>query len=431
MTSPRRKQQLKLGASGLANIANSEPDNDFAFLVGDRSYNCPWFIAAFLSPRIAQLHSNDPTMNEFVIETEDCEDEFGAFLSIGRGESVEVDEGNLRFLFSVARELGNFELSFSLQEVLQTTVPISGFAEHFKSLELGEDLSESAIEFLSIHFFEFEKSFLKYLPISVLCGILSHRSLRVESEDWLVKFIMSEIDSIGNAVLLLEFVRFEFLKKSTIDSFIDWSFDHFDDLDLTISLWRSLTRRLSEGLKVGSCPTERWVGKRFDPVEGSGLDGIIAHLSRKHGGNVHVGGIVHVSSSSVLSTNPCHAVQNVVDLVNHTASFFNSKGEPNQWLRYDFKDRRIELTDYSIAAHADGWFMRSWIVEGSEDGLSWVPLDERTNNDDADSNHPIATFSVGHRMRCRFIRLRQTGKNARNNDSLILHGFEVFGSVIG
>jgi hypothetical protein len=42
----------------------------------------------------------------------------------------------------------------------------------------------------------------------------------------------------------------------------------------------------------------------------------------------------------------------------------------------------------------------------------------------------IATFSTASNF-YRFIRLRQTGKNARGDDYLILRAFEVFGCVLG
>jgi hypothetical protein len=58
-------------------------------------------------------------------------------------------------------------------------------------------------------------------------------------------------------------------------------------------------------------------------------------------------------------------------------------------------------------------------------------MDERSDNTDADKGHPIATFSVQRPMKCRFIRLWQTGKSSGNCDYLTLYGFEVFGFVDG
>jgi hypothetical protein len=160
---------------------------------------------------------------------------------------------------------------------------------------------------------------------------------------------------------------------------------------------------------------------RLDSDSGDG--GIIAYLTREHGGNVQDRGIVEVAASSVHLSS--HVAKNAVDLT--TAAYFQSPNQPNQWFCYNFKDRRIRLTKYSIAAHTSNWFLRSWVVEGSVDGNAWVSLDERKDNTDAHPGHPIATFSVDQSDEYQFIRLRQTGKNAGNADWLILYWFEVFG----
>jgi hypothetical protein len=74
--------------------------------------------------------------------------------------------------------------------------------------------------------------------------------------------------------------------------------------------------------------------------------------------------------------------------------------------------------------------LRSWIVEGSEDGSGWTTLDEREGNTELDSDLSTVAFSVKHRMHCRFIRLRQTRKCANNTDTLTLYAFELFGLLI-
>jgi hypothetical protein len=43
-------------------------------------------------------------------------------------------------------------------------------------------------------------------------------------------------------------------------------------------------------------------------------EGIISYLTTKHGGNVNEKGIVTITSKSVYSDNPMHALKNVADL---------------------------------------------------------------------------------------------------------------------
>jgi hypothetical protein len=75
----------------MANTGPSEADNDFAFIVGSLRYECPWFVAAFLSPRIGRLRQRDRIVTEYKVETEDPKHQFEAFPSLGRGSLVAVE----------------------------------------------------------------------------------------------------------------------------------------------------------------------------------------------------------------------------------------------------------------------------------------------------------------------------------------------------
>jgi hypothetical protein len=76
------------------------------------------------------------------------------------------------------------------------------------------------------------------------------------------------------------------------------------------------------------------------------------------------------------------------------------------------------------------------VIEGSSespsDGLPdvWTQLDRRDNEQTAGADHPIGTFPVSASGEYRFIRLRQTGKNANGSDYLILFALEIFGELL-
>jgi hypothetical protein len=321
--------------------------------------------------------------------------------------------------------LGNFELYFAIHGLLQTNATVSSFIEDLKDWSYGENFSAQMIEFLAVHFFEIGLSFLSDLPVSVLSQVLHHTALTLKSEDYLLEFIFSGIESRPRFVELLELVEFEFLTKSAIGKFVAWTVDHFDELEITNALWRAITKRLSRTANSGQAVSSR-CQSLFRPRAGFPLDGIIAKLTRIHGGNLHERGIVKVSASSLYSTGPGHAAQNAVDMNQQT--YFHSACQPNQWLCYDFKGRRIELTDYSVAV-STVHCLRSWVVEGSDDGSTWIVLDERKGNTDTDATHPIVTFSVNRQDSCRFIRLRQTAWSSHCSDYLVIFAFELFGLV--
>jgi hypothetical protein len=102
--------RLSLSARGLQNLQTVHPEGRFRFVVGSDTYECPFYVAGFLSRKIIQLWRTDKTTNEFVIETKDPTHLFGRFLSLGQGSEIAVDNSQLLLIMSFGRELGNEEL---------------------------------------------------------------------------------------------------------------------------------------------------------------------------------------------------------------------------------------------------------------------------------------------------------------------------------
>ena len=165
----------------------------------------------------------------------------------------------------------------------------------------------------------------------------------------------------------------------------------------------------------------------FDPL----LNGIIAHLTRECGGNVHKQGLVKVTASSVC----CGQPENVVDLTSN--SHFHSKGSPTpSWICFDFNERRVALTSYSIRSrdYGPGYeHPKSWVLEVSNDGSesSWKVVDSRENNSDLNDRLVTRHFALSAPQSgaFRFVRLRQTGKNHCGDDELQLSALELFGAL--
>ena len=93
------------------------------------------------------------------------------------------------------------------------------------------------------------------------------------------------------------------------------------------------------------------------------LDGIIAHLTRVCGGNVHEEDVITVTASSVRDGEP----EYVVDLT--ASNWFSTDDLRDSWICYDFgRRRRVALTSYSIMSYPDapgGYHPKSWVLEVS------------------------------------------------------------------
>jgi hypothetical protein len=229
----------------------------------------------------------------------------------------------------------------------------------------------------------------------------------ISSEDDLFWYISSRICSDPESLDLLRFVRFEYLSAERISDF----FSAFPD-SIDRRLWESISGRLIRPKEVEFPLKEAWPP-----------DGIISYLTRKYGGNVHDKGIVTITSKSVYKDDPEWALRNVADL---SSDYFNSKDEPGQWICWDFHERRVCPTHYTIR----GWGLKSWVVESSLDGEAWTEIDQKTDNEDFKDRWETAAFAVSNSAECRFIRLTQTGKTHYGNDDLAIQAFDFFGTLL-
>ena len=156
------------------------------------------------------------------------------------------------------------------------------------------------------------------------------------------------------------------------------------------------------------------------------LNGIITHLTRVYGGNVHDKGIVTVTGSSLFA----NGAQTRYAVEFGTDTWFASEDKPDSWICYDFKERRVTPTSYSIRTGTDNC-PRSWVLEGSNGGGSWEIIDHRDNNFDLKGCLVTHNFQISHppSKSFSFIRLCQTGKNHDGRDFLALTSFEIFGTL--
>jgi hypothetical protein len=184
-------------------------------------------------------------------------------------------------------------------------------------------------------------------------------------------------------------------------------------------------------------------GKQFAPllVKVGKLDvpdGIISHLTKQCGGNVHDCNVVEVTSSSPSTRSPSYAAKNIADF--ETGSFFysaycstseNVSPARNNWVCYDFKERMVVPTHHAIRSYGRGKaHLKSWVVEASMDGQNWWEADHKEDSNELQGLHFARTFTLAGGRVCRFIRLVQTGANHNGNDALLISAWEVFGSLL-
>jgi hypothetical protein len=373
---------------------------DFVFIVGKQRYNCPRIIVHLLSRRLLLQKSIDTSINEYVVETKDPKNEFPLFLSLGRGSLVTVTTDSAPFVFSLCRELDNSDIFGSL-------------LEHFGAHRFYPLFDDDALPFIASEFHSLTDTELSQIPLSTLYHILSHPLLTLRSEDSLYSYIHSHLSSDPAYCQLFEFVHFKYLSSEYISEFIDLNAQCIDH-----RLWSAISPRLTSSFMFVLKKTQLYgeFGCQYQVVRSG--HGVISYLTWKHDGNVHDKGAVTITSKSCVYG----ALRNIVNCTPEL--YLSLKNEPGQWVCWDFHAMRVIPTHYTIQTLA----LRSWVIEGSLDGVDWREIDRRIHSDSPQSW--MASFPVSDSPQCRFVRLTRTGMNRSGNSNLLLYHFEIFGDLI-
>jgi hypothetical protein len=285
---------------------------------------------------------------------------------------------------------------------------------------------EAELNYISSHFWEFHSADLeelKQINLEVLDRILNSPNLLIRNEDSLIDFISSLGEEYS---VLYEYVQFEFLTETGFRKFLS----SVDLEDINSSLWGSFCRRFLSDASNHALPNKRFSGLSSLRYHlGRKWNGIIDHLTKKCGGNVHEKGVVNITASRPGGVNDCSRVVNygAVD------GFWHSLDVPDSWICFDFKEKSVSLQHYTVKSESImGYFCVQWELEGSNDGKTWRSLDSRNTTDlyDKATKTYRCSDSVANEF-FSFIRMRQTERNSRGDNRFPLCNLEFFGILKG
>ena len=112
----------------------------------------------------------------------------------------------------------------------------------------------------------------------------------------------------------------------------------------------------------------------------------------------------------------------------NTGTCCTSNSMPNSWWKFDFKDRKVSPTSYTLKhGYSKGYALKSWDLEGSNDDTNWTKLSTH-KNDLSLRKSKTKTFSIpAHSGSYRYFRLIMTDKNSSNSWTFCLGGIELYG----
>jgi hypothetical protein len=341
------------------------------------------------------------------------------------GSEADVKARQLDGLRTLGLILGNSELVEQVEHVqVLPQVPLdrSNVCSRL-SRKIADRLPWPAeAKFVALRFGELDAADLRRLGAEVLDVVLSLEGRDSANEGFLLQFLLDS--GPEDAALLMRHLRAQYLSREAIAAF-EARFTKPVDPGLASAMWVAIRDRLvvTTPRRELNCPMQ----------DASKIQtGIISHLTREHGGNVHEQGIVTITSKSVADGHPAPTPQRVADLA--SGESFRSDNVKGQWICWDFRDSRVRVTHYTIGAIA----LLSWIVEGSMDGWNWTELDRQQVRWDWDAGiAPDVFFDTGYITaaistvaRVRFIRLTQMAMNANGDDHLTVDSVEFFGTLL-
>ena len=413
-----------LSFNNIQSIPLEKYEKNFTFIVDGEPYFAPRFVADILSPQIRQLHFFDDSVQDFYINTNDSEHKnlngnnyFSEFLQMCNFEEHQLDDTQRELFSTYFLKLCNIKEYFRLTGTQFDTESPAESIEHLVKIEKvlldnSDEIAyhqaniEKLISNISKKFYELSIEELKKLPFEYLYEIISSDQLVVRDEDWLFDIVLDLYENDSSYSKLFSMILFTNLSTASIDKFIKRF--SLDDIDQEI--WHSFCKRLlpdENDRDISGRYLQSF--KEYTLETGHEFEGIMNHLTKETGGNIHDNGTIEITSNSIDSN---FYPKNLVDY--KSTNFYQSKEEPNPFICFDFKDRGIQLSGYSIGSGSNDQndqHLRNWVVEVSNDGQNYEEVDRHSDYSGLNGSRLIKTFNVKKTNEefYRFIRLRSTG----------------------
>lgn len=163
---------------------------------------------------------------------------------------------------------------------------------------------------------------------------------------------------------------------------------------------------------------------------GAEFNGINNYLINQTGGNIHDNCTVVITTNS--SNGDYAHPKCLVDYQNQN-NYYHSQNDTDIEVCFDFKNKKVNLTGYSIKSIWNGinsCNLKNWVVEVSNDKSQWEIVDEPNNDSTLNGASLVAYFSTKKTIDFyRYVRLRQTGRNWENDYLVIIVALEFYGKL--
>lgn len=341
-------KEVILTHEGLSRLSSTR---DFVLKTDDARVDieCSRSQISFVSPIVAKMLANDPTVDRFALKTKKssrCSELMSSLLS---GKRVTVTGDMISIFYSIALELGNEELFASIEEDLSLSNALDIVqTKYVNSLNI-----EQEIEFIASHFCELQNE-IHNVDITIIESILESEHLVVKSEHDLFLFICDLISSNGDQYrILLSHLHLEYLDVEDVSFVLSF----IDDNNIG-SFLQSICHRLLCPIIAPKRETNK--GKIVNvPYKSDSTEGIISYIYKDF--------LKDQSPSSINEFDPSKRRRLRLDFISLD---FN-----NNIHLIDFKDKKVALTGFLFKIIPGTYVCTkdsiSLKIEGSNDNLIW------------------------------------------------------------
>ena len=238
---------LKLSAKGLNHFLNYE--KDFIFILNQKQIKTSKYIAIFLSPKISDLFSSDPSLSHFIISPSFriTDDHIQLFTNFINCRNIDINQQNVHFLMEIGKSLNNSEIIQQATNFLLNSenININNCIKRFKLKFETSINSEEEEKYIANHFEEIQENNYKICNIKMLETILQREDFKISNEDE----IINKIKNIGKEYWnLLKYIRIENLTISGMKNYFEMIKEEelFNDINIFNNIYEIMIKMKEE-----------------------------------------------------------------------------------------------------------------------------------------------------------------------------------------
>ena len=425
------------------NVIGDPNSYDFTLLYFDREFKC-WSGAAISQcSQIANLFENsEEDITEFIVPQ--IPGPFELIVDYINGKTIQINDKNAPFLLLMSEQLGILELYNNAHRFVYECGDLDSIIVLLEQLFY---LKGNYLPLLTILANNFEKVYenitIRRYPIELLEMLISSDYFSLKNEDELLEYIYNNFhtDKIKFHYLIKQIKIEKLTNQSLLKLISDSNFDLNSIRNRLVNLGKQIHFCRKPVCYVPSiaCPIniERhhsfapfgdiFRGEFIDCVDGKIFSGIFNHLKQfTNGENPHEAGIIELSYSSSSHGD----IQSLIESDSYV--WFATQDIKNSYIMFDFKQRTVSLTGYSLKTHSyeGNGHITGWKINGSNDKITWDEVDEVAMTE------LLGTLGAEHYFKLetpsrfyRYFQLIQTRKNTKGFYNLRLSRVEFFGSI--